>query len=131
QVREALRNAAQLRLAQDAEPRGGNDLELVLAAGIHQVVFAIAQEREVLVAGPLEERARIAGQSSTAARTSARTQRIPAPIAFRRSGSISRSISTWMSDSEGSSLLGAEYDCRCPSLSRRAAKIGWLSRCSV
>ena len=45
-----------LFLAQDAEPGGGTAVQRVLAVDRDQVVFAIAEEREVVVADPLEER---------------------------------------------------------------------------
>ncbi len=42
---------------------------------------------------------RIASQSVQAERTSPSTETMPSPKALRRAGSISRSTSTWISDS--------------------------------
>ena len=56
QVREALRHAAQLRLPQHPKPGAGDDPQLVLAVHVGELVFAVAEEREVIAGDPVQER---------------------------------------------------------------------------
>ncbi len=77
---------------------------------------------------------RIAGQSSTQARTSASTARSPSSMLCSTSGAVCSSISTCMKDSRGSSCGSTVSDGKSlatPFLSRRTPKMGCTTRCTV
>jgi len=104
-------------LAQDAKAAARNDAQHVLAIDGGEVIAAAAQEREVVLQEPGEEgallvvavrrqplddlamRACIGFQSSTAARTSARTLAMPASSSTSFAASVWRSTSMCMKDS--------------------------------
>ncbi len=59
ELREARRDLRVRLLAQDAERRAAQHLQRVVAFHRHQVVAAIAEEREMVIRQPLETRARL------------------------------------------------------------------------
>ena len=142
-------------------PERGTIAQLVLAVAVDELVVAVAEEGEVVVGEPARGRrapsaissareraarasrarsttssmrARIGCQSSNAARTSASTCAMPvAELAASFAGSVSRSTSTWISDSRRAfaSPAGAERRRARRSASRRTREDRVDQRCSV
>ncbi len=149
-----------LRVAQYAHPGiGDHGHDRVVTAAVDPVL-AIAKEGEVVVGQPVEQglglgdvflgqrrggatvrpsttsctRLSIGRQSSTAARTSSSTRRMPASMLASAAWSACWSISMRIHDSDRTAwpwAPGSSKASNLPASSRRTRTIGWITRCTV